>query len=154
MVIDYEFVDTECLSVEKQFSAQTGRGIQGAVDVLGVRRYVYTKFLNHALSNRTVGGGAFDGEGTAKAQAEGVVQAELVALGVAPEVVVVVEDEDAGLATGGLAVEMRGREAADAPSNDDEVIGLTRLFGLTGGIPKGAIAKAVSNVERSGMAAA
>ena len=49
---------------------------------------------------------------------------ELVALGVAAEVVVVVEDQHARLRAGARAVEIRGGEAADAAADDDEVVGL------------------------------
>ncbi len=70
------------------------------------------------------------------------------------KIIVILKDENPRTVSHRLAVEMRGREAADAASNDDEVIGLASILGLTSSIPEGAIAKTVSNVERPGMAAA
>jgi hypothetical protein len=52
---------------------------------------------------------------------------ELVPLGVASEVVVVIEDEDTSVVSHGLAVEVGGRETGDASSHNDEVVALVRV---------------------------
>src|SRR6185369_2013841 len=51
---------------------------------------------------------------------------ELVALGVAAEIIVVIEHKDARLRPG-AAIEMGGREPADAAANYDEVVAFLRL---------------------------
>src|SRR6185369_6651293 len=51
---------------------------------------------------------------------------ELVALGVAAEIIVVIEHKDARLRPG-AAIEMGGREPADAAADHDQVVALLRL---------------------------
>ena len=112
------------------------------------------KLFNHALGDGAVGSGTLNGEGASKTQAERVVHAKFVALGVSAEVVVIIENEDARFVAGRLAVEMRGRQSADAAADDDQVVGFAGIFGLARRIPESSIAKAVRGFERSGMAAA
>src|SRR6202789_456281 len=78
------------------------------------------------------------------------VQVEFIAFGMAAEIVVVVEDQNAAV---GLlcAIKMRGGEAADAPSDHDQVV---FLAGTRGGRPALAVAQRVSVLEGAGMAAA
>ncbi len=78
---------------------------------------------------------------------------ELVALGVAAEVVMVVEQEDAGL-RGGLAVEPGGRKPTHAGAHDHEVVG--RLGGVEDRAPVGLTVESegMSRFERAAMAAA
>ncbi len=79
--------------------------------------------------------------------------AELVALGVAAEIVVVVEDEDFRLAADVLQIVVRGCEAAHAGADDDEVVGLAGVGG-GGDVDGPAIAQRVRNLERSDVIAA
>ena len=53
---------------------------------------------------------------------------ELVALGVAAEVVVVVEDQDPRLRAVQLAMEVRGCEPADATADHDQVVSFVEQF--------------------------
>ena len=70
------------------------------------------------------------------------------------EVVVVVEDQNARVFAGRLAVEVRRGQTADAAADDDQVVSLAGILGLAGRVPECAVAQAVSRIERSGMAAA
>ena len=67
-----------------------------------------------------VGPRAFDGQRAAVQQMHAAVDVELVALGVAAEVVVIVEHQHAAARRAG-AEEVCGRESADAAADDDEV---------------------------------
>ena len=79
------------------------------------------------------------------------VEIEFVALGMAAEVVVIVENEDAARAAGVLAIKMRGGKTADARADHDEIV----LFaGIDGGGRCLSIAQGVGGFERSGMTAA
>src|ERR1700686_3763723 len=123
------------------------------VYILGIGRNIDAQLLNHALGYGAIRSGTLDRKRAAETQAEGIVYAELVALGVSAKVVVVVEDEDTSLAAGRLAVKMRGRETADAAADDDQVIDFAGVFRLARGFPEHAVAQAVSRVKRTRMAA-
>src|SRR5215813_753503 len=74
---------------------------------------------------------------------------ELVALGVAAEIVVVVEDENAGARTEGAPVEPGGRKPADAGADDHEIVALLdRQPAEREGL---AVAQLMSDLERAGM---
>jgi hypothetical protein len=78
------------------------------------------------------------------------VQVELVALGVAAEIVVIVEDEDAALRLA-CAIKVSGGEAADARADDDQVV---FLAGIGGGGPLFAVAQSMSILKGTCVAAA
>jgi hypothetical protein len=67
-----------------------------------------SEFLNHALWRPHYRERDFRQKCAAETQAKRIVYPELVALGVSAEVVVVLKDEDASLATGCLAAEVCG----------------------------------------------
>jgi hypothetical protein len=62
----------------------------------------------------------------------------------AAEVVVVVEDQDAGFGASALAVEVGRSKSADAAADDDEVVGLTGFRGGAVIVPSFAITQTVS----------
>src|SRR5262249_59732296 len=62
--------------------------------------------------------------GAAVTDHETAIERELVALGMAAEIIVVVEDEDARGRPGGAAIEGGSRQSADARADDDEVVTL------------------------------
>ncbi len=66
----------------------------------------------------------FEVDGAAPGEAHRPALVELVALGVAAEVVVIVEDQDPRLRAVELPIVVRGREPADAGADHDEVVGL------------------------------
>ncbi len=61
---------------------------------------------------------------------------ELVAAGVAAEVIVVLEDQDLRLVARLLAIEKRRGQAADAATDDDQIIGLAGIFRSARRIPR------------------
>ena len=71
------------------------------------------------FGHRAVRSGTLDREGTTVAEAESTVQPELVALGVSPEIIVIIEDQNAGFVAGSLAIKMRCRKAADSASDNN-----------------------------------
>jgi hypothetical protein len=71
-----------------------------------------------------VGVGAIDRLAAAVADDQPAVERELVALGVAAEIIVIVEHEDACRRPGGAAIEPGGGEPADAAADHDEVVAL------------------------------
>ncbi len=77
-------------------------------------------------------------------------QIEFVAFGVAAEIIVVVEDENAAVARV-RAVEMRGGETADAPAHDDEIVFFARVRRRRRGF---AVAQCMSGFEGARMTAA
>ena len=64
---------------------------------------------------------------------------ELVALGVAAEVVVVVQNQDASLASCRLAIKIRGGKSADAASDNHQVVGLASFFRSAKLVPRFAV---------------
>src|ERR1700738_1285432 len=79
------------------------------------------------------------------------IHVEFVAFGVTPEIVVIVENEDAALCLGMRPVKVRGGETADASPDDDEVVFLP---GIRRGGPALAVAQCMSVLEGAGMIAA
>ena len=79
------------------------------------------------------------------------VEIEFVALRMAAEVVVIVENEDAARAAGMLAIEMRGGKTRDARAHHDEIVSFA---GIDGGGRGLSVAQGVGGFERSGMTAA
>ena len=76
---------------------------------------------------------------------------KFVALGVSAEIVVIVEDQDAGIGAGALAIQIGRGEAAQAAAHDDEVIALPHVLGAGEAL---AIPQGMSALERAGMLAA
>ena len=58
-----------------------------------------------------------------------------------PEIVVIVENQDAGLVASDVAIEIAGSEAADACSDDDQIVDLAGGLRLPGLSPRLAIAQ-------------
>ena len=110
--------------------------------------------VEHALGDRAVVVGALDRLRAAVAEHHAVAGGELVALGVSAEVVVIVEDEDARLVAGLLAIEIGRRQSADAASDDDEVVALGGFGRLGGGVPESVIAQRVCILVRRVVTAA
>src|SRR5262249_21139052 len=80
---------------------------------------------------------------------ESPAQAELIALGVAAKVVVVIENEDARAAAKALPVEPGGREPADAAADHHEIVALLDRQPVER--ERLAIAQIVADLERARM---
>ncbi len=83
-------------------------------------------------------------------QRQAAAQCELIALGMAAEIVVIIENENARRCVHG-AVEVCSGEPADATANDDEIVDLIRIGDLAALGPEITIAQTVSALEASGM---
>ena len=99
----------------------------------------------------TIGTGAVDLHRAAVEQQQFAVDLDLVALGMAAEIVVILDDQDARVRLR-LAVEVRSGQPADPAADDDQVIGIVDALGMLD--PQRAVAKRMRIFEGSGMAAA
>src|SRR4029077_9709982 len=79
---------------------------------------------------------------------------ELVALGVSPEVIVIVENKNAGRGPPQLAEKVRSGKSADASAHNHQVISLAAVGGFSGLLPESSIAQAMGRLEGPGVAAA
>ena len=112
-----------------------------------IRSKIDAQFLDQGFRHSTVRSRTFDGESPAVSKTELIAHAELISLGVATEVIVVVEDENARLRSGHFPEIMSSREATDSAPHYNQVISFASFRGLAGVIPKSSIAQAVSCVE-------
>ncbi len=94
--------------------------VVGLVEAGGVDAEVF----EYAFSNRTVVVRALDGLRASVAEQHTIAGAELVALGVTAEIVVIIEDEHSRVGTGLSAIKVGGGESADAAPDDNQVVGL------------------------------
>ena len=124
--------------------------VERGVEALQIHADVLQQLLAFGRERRR----RVDGLGTAVANHQPAAVSELVALGVAAEVVVVVEHEHLRGRSGGLAVEVRRGEAAQAGADHDQVVDLAGVGG--GGDLKGASVapQIVRRLERADVAAA
>ena len=128
--IDDEPIGAEGLLVKKNLLLEPQGRVELLVVVLSVGGNIDAQIANDAFGYRTIRRRALDRVGAAVAQHEGLVDLELVALGVSPEIIVVLQDENPRRLSGGLVKEACGREAADAATHDDQVVAFTGAFGL------------------------
>jgi hypothetical protein len=120
----------------------------------GQRRRIDPQLVHQAARLFTVRKRRFDPARPSSADQESAVDVKLVALGVAAEIVVIVQDEDPRVLPGFLA-EVVGRcQAADARANHHQVVHLSRVGHRTGFLPEGAVPHLVPRLERAHMAAA
>ena len=94
---------------------------------LGERLGIDAELPHEGRCGAGVGTRALDGLRAARHEQAFAVDDELVALGVAAKVIVVVEEQHAGARTRFFAIGMGGREATDAGTDDDQVIGFAEV---------------------------
>src|SRR5207253_2543063 len=110
---------------EEYAAREAERGIERAVE-----RGLERGEVDAEVVQQPLGDGAVERVGRLERLAAAVtddrnaVDRELVALGVAAEIVVVVEDEDARVVPGRAAVEPGRGEPADAAADNDEIVAL------------------------------
>ncbi len=144
----------EGLPVEEDAGLQAQAGIDfRPVAGLGQGFGLDPQGLQQAIGDGAIGAGAVDLQRSAVHQVQAAVQAELVALGVAAEVVVIVEDQDAGVWPR-RPVEMRRRQAAEAGADNDQVIALAAVLRGAGALPEIPVAQGVGGLETARVAAA
>src|SRR5215472_5780747 len=91
-------IRAESFAIEENAGAHTERAIEA---VIGASLFegdgVDTEFADQACSNGAIRSGAVDQHGAAVEELQFAVEVELIALGVASEIVVIFEDEDFGV---------------------------------------------------------
>src|SRR5262249_26874477 len=143
-------VRAEGLAVEEDATPEPDRAVEILLGAGGVEPdRIDAELTQEPGGNNAVRSRAVDLQRPPVHQLDPAAQLELVALRVPAKVVVIVEDENArrGLA---LAIEIGGRETADAAANDHEVVGLGRTRRLEREIT---VAELVRQLERPRMAA-
>src|SRR6516164_7373546 len=79
---------------------------------------------------------------------------QLVAFGVAPKIVVVLEDQNSSRIPSLRSKKMRGREATDARTHNDEVVRFVSVGDLAHSFPECAVAQSMHGLKCTGMTAA
>ena len=149
-----ETVPSERLAIKENLLLQSERAVKHVIVMRCVGRDIDAQILNHASGDWTIGSRALDRVCAAIAEQKCSVDIELVALGMAAEIIVVFENEHARLFTCGLMEKSRRRKPADTPSNHDQIISFSCVDGLAGVSPEAAVAQAMRNLIRSIVAAA
>ena len=151
----HQFVGSPGFLVEEIGGAEAERTVEFAVAgvVLLVPLGVDADFVKKALHDLVVAPDVFDVERAAIDRHQPAVVAEFVALRVAAEVVVVVENQDAGRTSGILQEEVSGAEPAQAPADHHQIV---RFVGVrdTRQVDGTAIAQFVGRFEGPGVIAA
>ena len=140
---DDQLVGAKSFLVEKDAAVEPERGIEiGVRAFFGQRHRIDAQRFQQAVGHGAVRPRAVDQQGAAVDELDPPIERKLVALGVAAEIVVVVEDEDAGVLVL-RPIKMRRREPADAAAHDDEVVVFICLFEIARLRPEIAVAQAV-----------
>ena len=155
-VADDELVDAPRFLVEEgRLAGEPERSIERSIRLVGLEKAidVDADVVNHRSRVLVVAIPGLDIERAAVQREHAAAVGELVALRVAAEVVVVVEDEHLRAAADVADEVVRRRQPAQPPADHDEVV---RLAGVdrAGEIPAAAIAQLVRDLERSLVAAA
>ena len=142
----HQSIDAEPLAVEPDAETEAELAIDVVIgrDLALEPIEVDADGLQQTHRHRAVLAGPFDVERAAIEHQHAAAVVELVALGVAAEVVVVVEHQDLRPGASGRAEEERGRKAADAAADDHQVVGLA---GIGGGAAPSPIAELVGDLE-------
>src|SRR5260370_13631860 len=111
---DHQLVCVKGLLIEEYVRPQTERSIEILIHIFGIRSYVDAQLADQALGDRAVRRRALDGKRTPESQAKRTSYTKFISLGVAAKVVVFVKDENAGLRTLRLRVELCSSQSADA----------------------------------------
>src|SRR5579862_4670304 len=113
--------------------------------------HVDADVADQAGRGRTVGTRAVYLERAAVNEPQAVRGAELVALGMATKVVVILQNENAWLPARASAKEMRRRKATDSAAHDDEIVCFPEI---RTGLGDRTVAQSVNGFERSRVTAA
>src|SRR5580704_10003188 len=149
-----QLVGAKRFLVEKDAAVEPERWIEiGVRAFLRQRHGIDAQRFQQAVGHGAVRPWAVDQQGAAVDQLDAPIERKLVALGVTAEIVVVVEDQDAGVLVF-CPIEMRRRQPADAAAHDNEVVGFIGLFEIARSRPEIAVAQAVCGFVGAGMAAA
>ena len=147
-VASEEPIGAVCFPVEEERRAETERLVETRVEHLRVARDVDAELRDERLGHRAVRRGAVDRLRAAVAEIGAAVVNELVSLGVAAEVVVVVEHQDPR-GRPGFPEKVRRRETADAGADDNQVVLFAGGLWLGRRFPEGRIPQRVEGLKRS-----
>ncbi len=151
----HQLVAAEGLPVEIGGALQSERAIDVRLVALpGQRHRIDAEIFHQSIGDRAVRPGTVDQHRPAIHQFHPPAgKTEFIALGVAAEVIVIVEDQDFRVGPGG-AIEMRRRETGNAAAHHDQVVNGIDIFGLARGLPEISVTQFMRDFERAGMAAA
>ena len=153
-VPDHQAIGAERLLVEEDARPQAERFVQRAVQHLVVAGDVDTELADEAFGDGAVGLRAVDGLRAAVSDIGAAVVTEFVPLGVAAEVVMVVEHEHARVGPG-LPVGVGGRQPADAGPDHHQVVLFARVRRGARGLPERAtVPQGVERFERADVRSA
>src|SRR5262249_51822430 len=137
-------------AVEEHTGSKSQRPIQllieRDIELLGVD----AQFFQELFRVLTVSRGRLNRLGAAVADEHAAAGGKLVALRVPAKVIVVVDDKHARVATGKLSESVCRRQAADASSDNNQIICFTQVDSV--GVPDLSIAQRVTHFEGTGVA--
>src|SRR6202034_638963 len=149
-----ELVDTEGTALEKARGLEPMRLPEVAIVVAIEAPAIYAELAQQSHGLGGVELQLLDHQRAAASNPGAAGTAQLVALGVTAEVVVVVEHQDLRVCAVKLAEEVRRRQPADAAADDRQIVVLVEVGQRAGGVPSGSIAQRMGDLEGSGMVAA
>ena len=136
-------VAQEMLPVKERGVAQPGIGLGLEPLIAGE---IDTQIGQHLLGGEAVGEGRFNAHRAAIGKDGAAAVVELVALGVAAEIIVIVEDQDLAIVAQRLPVEMGRRQSGNAAAHDHQIIMFAAVIGGNGAA-KTAVAGHVGGFE-------
>ena len=137
--------------VEENARSEAERGIELLVSHSRIGSHVDAEIVDHAFRDRAIGTRALDRISATIAQNRAPIDGELIALGVAAEVVQDVEDQNSRARPRGFAVEIGGAQTAEASAHDHQIVVFTGIGRFVRFVPKRVVAKRVSRRKRSRM---
>jgi hypothetical protein len=145
-------VGAERFAVEEGGALQPGINLR-LIALFGQRVGIDAQCPDQPVGDLGIRIGAVDLQRAAVHQHHMAADMEFVALGMAAEIVVVLQDQDARLGPG-LAVEIGRGETGNAAAHHDQIELLVRVVQGGGAVPEIAVAQLVRRFEGAGMAAA
>ena len=150
---DHKFVGAESLAIEENAAGQSALGIEFFISTfLGQRNRIDSQGAQQSVRYGAVAARTVDCPGSAIHERQPAGELELVALGVAAYVVVIVENENARIRLPG-AIKMCSREPADAAAYDDQIIVFAGRCDRPGARPETGLAQRMRGLEAARMAA-
>ena len=138
-----QFIATEGFTIEKYSRSQAERGILLAIYKTGKGSNIDSEFFDKTSSHRAVWSRAFNGKSSAKPDQHIAGLMKFVALGVSAEVVVIIQDQNAGVCLALLAIKVGSGESADSASHNHQVVFFACVRWGSGMLPEVAIANGV-----------
>jgi hypothetical protein len=140
----------------KMFLVEKGRGAQPGIGIgfiTAVAGQIDAKIGEQLFRGETIGKRRFNAHRAAIAKDGAAPVSKLVALGMAAEIVVIVDDQYLAIGAERLAVEIGGRQPGNAAPDDHQIIMFAAVIGRHGAV-KFAITRLVGHFERAGILAA